>query len=257
MKTRYIAIVLILISFLIIPFNLIAQEETKDRLIYVSEDIVKPSMVGKYETVVKKLIGMFKDNNLAVPIQVEMADDFHFYSLLPIESMAMEKTNKAIEEVIGKIGMEKWEAPFKELFDVIEYEKTYIGRIVKKLSYSPENPRIKPSERKFLHYTYYYVKFGKSEEAIEIAEDYVNLHKSKKIQDGYNFVQIELGLEKPLFVVVAWAKEAEDYYKQIKINVDMMGEEGMKLAKRAMAITRKIEVKTGMNRPDLSYTPEK
>lgn len=233
-------------------------EESKGQLFVIGEDVVKPSMVDQYEAAVKELMAAMKTHELAVPyMQASMREDFHYYYLIPIESLGdIEKIDNAFGEVVQKIGQEKWKVLFAPFGEMLEYEKHVIAERADYLSYTPETPRIKPEERNFLHWTFYYIQYGKAEEATQIAKDYLKLFKSKNVPNGYHVYWGRTGIEMPALAVVQWAKDATDFYEQAKRSNELLGEEGKKLSKRAMAITRRIEHVSGWPRPDLSYMPE-
>ncbi|NIR50433.1 hypothetical protein GWO43_18145 [candidate division KSB1 bacterium] len=259
MKRRWITLVTAAVFLTLCALGVQAQDEaSRGQLFLVAEDVVKPAMANQYEAAVKEMMSAVATHKLAVPsIHVSMREDFHYYYLIPIESVAqMEKVDKAFGEFIDKIGKDKWKTLHEPFSGMLEYEKHFMAQRSGELSYTPETPRLKEEEAKFLHWTFYHVQYGKGEEAHQIAKEYASLFKSKNIPNGYDVYWGGIGTEMPLIAVVEWAKDAADYYTQNKKTQELLGDEGKKLAERALGITRKIEHVNGWARPDLSYIPE-
>ena len=60
----------------------------------------------------------------------------------------------------------------------------------------------------------------------------------------------------PKYVFAVRAKSAADYYSQSEKIQKLLGEEIKKLMGKTMSPVRKIEIKNGRFRPDLSYLPK-
>ena len=127
---------------------------------------------------------------------------------------------------------------------------------VPRLSYIPENPRLKPEEANFAHITRFYVKPDKEREFRDIMSELAALFKRKNISDGYNVYALAIGTGKPLLSIVFRAKDDADYYSQHKKIVEILSEEIKALYEKIVPLLRKIERVDGNFRPDLSYTPE-
>ncbi|MFQ5709515.1 MAG: hypothetical protein ACE5HO_18820 [bacterium] len=260
MRKLYLVMLCAAVLFNTWTVNLLAQNgESKGQLFSVYEEVIKPSMVEKYEAAVKEFVAEISKHKLAVPfIRTSMRDDFHYYFVIPVENLAdAENIDKAFGEVVKRVGDEQWQALEKKFDGTSAYHINFMARKMTDLSYAPENPRLKPEEISFLHWDFYYLQAGKVKEASAIAKEYVALMKGKNIPDGYDIYLGEMGTEMPLLVVVQWARNAAEFYGQTEKTNELLGEAGKKLGARALAITRKFQHINGKARPDLSYFPEK
>ena len=174
--------------------------------------------------------------------------------VMPIENWAgMDQMHANWTEAIEAIGEDRFEdiiAPAVDAMDHIE-----VFQVVRRndLSYTPENPRLKPDEVKYIHYGFYYALPGKGEELEAIAKEFVELYKSKGIDTGWSLYQSVTGNDLPLYVVAHGAKSLTDYYTHREKLTEQVGEEGKKISAKVGATVRKMEYKEGTLRPDLSY----
>jgi hypothetical protein len=123
------------------------------------------------------------------------------------------------------------------------------------LSYVPANPRLKPEEQKYVRLQFYYLVPGKEMEAEAIARDYVALFKQKNVTESFSIYISILGDDLPLLVAAIPAKSPADYAAADERTNSITGAEGRALGQRALAITRRIETREAILRPDLSYPP--
>ncbi len=259
MKSKLILTVAAVLFLGLLATPAMSQDEAKpSQMFFIGEDVVKPAMVTQYETAVKEWVNVMRTHELAVPsIHVSMREDFHYYYVIPVKSLAdMETIDKAFGALVEKIGKEKFTAMVEQFDDLLDHEKRFVASRSTELSYVPETPRLTPEEARYLHWTFYSVQYGKMDEAKELAKDYVSLLASKGITDGYSLYIGGMGLELPMLAVLQSAKDPEDFWAQSKKNQTLLGEEGKQLDMRALALTRKIERVSGWARPDLSYLPE-
>ncbi|MFQ5770050.1 MAG: hypothetical protein ACE5HX_05915 [bacterium] len=238
-------------------FSILAQEEEpKSQLYFIHEDVVKPSMVSKYEEAVKGVVAKLTENNMtSLSHVVAMSEDFHYSFIAQIENMA-DLDKSPWKELEKKIGEEAMKAMWKGYEGTYYKHHSFLVRLRPDLSYTPETTSEESEEMNFRHWSFYYVNPDKWNEAREISKEWVALFKSKKIPTGYRMYTGGIGTEVPLYIVVQWAKNAAEFYAQAAKNDELLGEEGEALGAKTMAITRKFEQKNGWIRPDLSYMPE-
>lgn len=231
-------------------------QEQKPQLFLVWEDIVHPSKAIGYETALKMWIDFNTKYKFPRPVTVYRTDDFHYYTLMPIEKLAdiddLEKYFTELGEAAGK-DVEEIEKAFTGTT-----ESTTFGTVLLRtdLSYMPENPRVKTEDVNFVWWNYYYIKSGKEKEAEKIANEWQALYKSKGITDGFQVYQPVLWSDIPALVAAGGALSAADYYSHMEKNVEKMGEEYLALTQKTMDACRRFEQKTGMILRNLSYIPQ-
>jgi len=251
-------------SFLYIFFALIftsglfAQNEmAKESLFIIHEDIVKPAMVGEYESASKELAAKLKEHNIQeLNYNAASRDDFHYIYVSKIENMAELDSNpwKTFEEKMGK---DKVEALWNRFDKCYDSHKNFIVRRLDDLSHMPASITANISNLNFRHWDFYYIQPEKREEARKIAKEWKTLYESKNIQDdGYRLSFGDLGTDMPVYVTVQFAKDAADFNAKNMKTDQALGEEGKALMQRTMALTRKFESVDGWARPDLSYVPQ-
>jgi hypothetical protein len=127
------------------------------------------------------------------------------------------------------------------------------GLVVRRpdLSYTPENPQLKPEEINFYRWTFAYILPGKDIEFEETTMKYLPLMKSKNIPDGYVVYQVIMGKELPLYILVQPGKSPADYF-----SIDhsqTLGEEAQVLQSKLWSLLRKVEYKNAWIDRDFSY----
>ncbi len=233
-------------------------EKPKTQLYMVFELVTKPSMAKDYENAVKEEFALLEECKFPHPWYVYSTDDFHYYFFSPMDNFAsIDEMDKSYAEMAKKIGKQRWQAVMKRIDDKSEYYHMYMIRYKPDLSYTPENPRLKPEDANFISIDFYYIQPGKEKEFEEVCKDYNALDKRKKIPNDYSFSVMAIGTEMPLYIGLARGRNASDLFSHWEKQQEIEGEEGKVLWEKTWAVCRKFETKTGWFRPDLSYIPEK
>ena len=234
------------------------EEKPKGQLWLIEECAVKPCGVGEFEAVVKEFVAQAVEHKYPYRWYGHSSNDFRYYFAYPVENLgAVDNIFEAGEELAEKMGKEQYQALHKRFEGNIEYVKFLTFRFMPERSYTPENPRLLPEERKFEHVNYIYLPYGKGKEFEEVGKEWVALYKSKNISDGYEFYRGVIGTDNPWYMLIRRAKNRADYYSQSEVIDELLGEEGTALWKKTMPLFKKIERLDGWERPDLSYTPQK
>jgi hypothetical protein len=253
-KASIIIGVFFISSLLSLTYPVQAQEQIP-QLYLVWEDIVHPSKAMDYEASLKKWVDFNTKYKFPRPVTVYRTNDYHYYTLMPIEKLAdiedLEKYIAGLGEQAGK-EVEELQKGF-----VGTTESTTAGTVLLRtdLSYMPENPRVKTEDVSFVWWNYYYIKYGKEEEAEEIAKEWQALWKSNGITDSFQVYQPMLWSDLPVIVAAGGALSAADYYSHMEKYIEKMGDEYLALNKKTMDACRRFEQKTGMILRDLSYIP--
>jgi len=254
-KVSIILAAFFIASLLSLTFSAQAQEQ-KPQLFLVWEDIVHPSKFMEYEAVLKMWIDFNTKYKFPRPVTVYRTNDYHYYTLMPIEKLAdiddLEKYIIGLGEEAGK----EVEELQKGLAGTTE--STTAGTVLLRfdLSYIPENPRVKTEDVSFVWWNYYYIRYGREKEAEEIAKEWQALWKNNGITDSFQVYQPMLWSDLPVIVAAGGALSAADYYSHSEKNIEKMGDEYLALTKKTMDACRRFEQKIGMILRDLSYIPQ-
>ena len=254
---RRIAVALVLFALPLLS-ALAADAPPKPDLYIIHEEIVPPAMVGRYEAVTKEMLGALaekKVTNPSIAFATFMTTDMHYIyvSRLPGGFGALDAMYSAWMSLPDMIGKEKYkELETRGAATMSSYNESVVMRRAD-LSYEPANPRLKPEERIYNRWQFYYLQPGKESEAEAIAKDYATLFKSKNLTDGFTIFMAAMGQDLPLLIATIPAKSPADFAATDEKNNAALGNELRALQARALAITRRLEIHEGWYRPDLSY----
>ncbi len=242
-----------MLVFLISNYSANAQDEPKDQLYWVHEEKAKINMIDQYEKTSKDVINIFKEGSLDVEIRASQRDDNLFYYLIPISNYAdVDTVIKNFGSAQEKVGKDKWTNTMGENSATIESSKDGIVTHSGKYSYVPQNPKLKPSEIKFLHWDYFYVLPEKRKEFFEIAKQYKELSKKDDIEMGYDVWLPEFGFDNDLVVVTQGAKDDVDFYQTNNMVNEKLGNDGEMLWDKMLKTLKNFTHINGHTRPDLS-----
>jgi len=247
----------ILVAGVVLPVALGAQQPRRE-LFLLYEDHVKPSMSGAYETSTKDMLKAFSDAKVSSPSFEMMAfayDDFTTYCYLtPIPNYAaLDGVESDWMKVAERVGKERWKKLMDAGAPTVDGCTEMVVEHLTSLSYIPAAPRLKASEMPYFVDYYYYVMPGREDEFKALAKQFAALYKSRGIANGWNLYQIVMGDSLPLFVVGHDAKDPVDFAEWDQKDTVALGDEAKALFGKVLAACRKVEVRPGWWRPDLSY----
>lgn len=234
---------------------LIAQQEMKDQLYLVHEEVAKVNMWDQYESTSKQWVELMTTAGLDLPyIRASQRDDGHYYYLIPISDYAdIDKFPNIFKSATDKIGKDKWDNFMTENNSSMESNKDFVAKWSAKYSYVPKEPRIKPEEAGFLHWIFFTYKLEKRQEVLDVLAEWKALYEKNNIPDGWNIWLIELGLDNNMIALTEAAKDGASFYSNMKENSAKLKTEEGKLWEKLSANVMTIEEKYGKPRPDLSY----
>ena len=235
-----------------------AQEEPKDQLYWIREEVAKVDMWDKYESTSKEWVKLMTEAGLDFPYMwASQRDDGHYYYLFPLDNYAaIDEMQGIFGAAIEKIGRDKWAKFMVENESSMVTHKDFIVTMSEKYSYWPKEPRLKPEEGKFIHWMFFHYKLEKRKEVMDIMTEWKKLYEEKNIKNGYTIWLIELGLDNNMVVLTENYKDGADYYASMEAdNASMEAEASALWAKMSKYITN-IENKYGNQRPDLGFVKE-
>ena len=229
-------------------------EEQKAQLYFFEEFIIKPSMIGEFEKVQKEWIVSATEHKYPYPWYLYNTDDLHYYSIAPLENYAgMDNIDKAWGEHKRKMGEDKWQAIMKDYFGTFQYYSSSFIMHRPDLSYTPVNPRLNQKEKKFVYINFFYIQPGREAEFERVLKEGVTFYKHINFPFAFDVYVGEAGAEMPMYIYLSKAENAANFHAEHDEAFKLNTEEAMKLRHKTFVTIRKIDVKTGMFRPDLSY----
>ncbi len=232
-------------------------EGTKPEMFAIFKDIVIPSKTQEYEDALKYMISEFTAYDIdpeMVNFKVVSGPELGHVFVIPIENFAaldrMQEDWNAASEIIGE---EKFTDMMRAMEGAIDHVDRFHVMRRADLSYTPENTSLTSDEVKYVHYSFYYVTFGKKEQFAELAKEFAELYESKNIDRGWSIYESITGSDLPLYVVAQSSRSQGEFYIHRDEVRELLGEAGAELRKRAQTLVRRIEYKDGWTRPELSY----
>lgn len=255
-KIKVLLLVFILLG-ICAQFSFAQAKGQKPQLYMIYDNVVKPAMASKFEAAIKEELAVYAEVKFPYSISAYSSDDFHYYFLMPIENhAAIDAVNKADEDVMKK-NKERMEAMMKSVAGTFEYCRGGLIYLRPDLSYAAAEPRIKPEEVNFIYWGLASVEFGKEREFEEIIKQFVTLYKSDNVSLGFATYAGDMGTDMPFYFWSEGGKSAADFFSEDEKTNKILGAKATELWNKLLTCLRKYESKTGLPRPDLSYTPKK
>ncbi len=246
------------LSFLAFVFCLFsiqtnAQTDQAPTMLAIWENEIPPSMVTEYEKVVKKELEIFRKLNYPRSYFVYQTEDYHYWWVMQIKDLNdFEKLSQELGSFIVRMENEEGFVFGEEFKGKTNYMKPMIFRWLPDLSCMPEGA-IKFDQAQYFRWGYCYVKVGFEEEFQEQWVKMAAMMYAKEIGMGWNAYMGVMGTENPFYM---WG---EIYDSQIDMETkranafQKLGEEFNALWMETLQYIRKLEVREGWYRPDLSY----
>lgn len=229
----------------------------KPQLYWIHEEIARPSMLAQYETVTREILTAFTEKKADPKVfgmQLFTTNDFHYVYVVPISSWgAMDSWDANWKAIGDSIGKEKWKDLMTRGNSAMASYNDFIVMRRDDLSYAPATPRLKTDEHRYFRWEFYYLDPARAEESEQLAKDYAALFKAKNIGDPFTIFMAVSGHDLPLLIVAVPGKSEADFAAEDDRVNATLGNDVRPLQQRALAITRKFEVKEGTFRPELSY----
>ncbi len=240
-------------------FTVLAQEEPKDQLYWVREEVVKVEMWQQYEETSKQWVELMTGAGLDLPyMRASQRDDGHYYYLFPLSSYGdIDNFGQIFGSAIDKIGRDKWKEFMKENESSMEYHKDFIAKWSAKYSYVPKEPRIKPEEAGFLHWIFFTYKIENTKEVLDILAEWKALYEKNNIPDGWSTWTIELGEQNNMLAITESYKDGASFFAAMEENSKKLKVEEEKLWQKLSVHVLTMEQKYGSPRPDLGFVNEK
>ena len=223
---------------------------------WVHEDVVKPSMIGQYESICKELTDNMKKYNIQeFNVIVSNTADNRYLWVSPISGMAdIEKP--LFKTLSEKMGAEKMDDLFNRMDKCYDIEHNYIIHLDKELSYMPSGITQTPEGQDYRKFHYYHYTPSNRAEVKKKVEAIKTLFENKGSKLEYRVYRSGFGTRGAFYMVAIAAKDAADYSGKIAANNESMGEEWQKTYTDFFSSLKKYEAFEGGMRPDMGYAPK-
>ncbi len=257
-KHRWIILVLGLAAgFAIWPGRALSQE-SPPQLSLMGDYLVDVSKAKEYEAALRDLMKNLEKHGFPFSVFVYSTDDGHYYAIFPLKDYAdTDLWFKAWDELARKMGPENLQAIHSRLV-AAEIERVYkYWRLRPDISFLPEKERLKPEDIGYYTWDFVWLVPGKEAEFEALNKEWVALCAAKDARDPFLTYVGEMGNETPVYAWFEYGKSAADYAAAEEKFWEALGEEGASLSMKTRALIRKLDLKTGRARPELSYWPKK
>lgn len=255
MLTKFSVFVLTTVLLISTSCRLNAQEKLPDSELYlIHEDVIYPYMTEKYEKAASDFAGMMKEGKVEGSYTALQTDIFTYTYISPVKDYdGLAKYFDMRSNMMEKVGKDKFAKVMSGFDGCYASHKNFLLTLRNDLSYKAKYGLNPDEGLNFRHLDYVYVVPGKEDEMMQILKEYQTLYDSKNIEEGYRIYIGGIGTDMPMILFVQPAKSQVDWATLTENQDKLLGDEGMKLWNRAMAITMKFEHHSGMMRPDLYY----
>ena len=248
-------LLILLFAFFVLPFNANAQTTEAPTMLVVFENEIPPSMVSAYEDAAKKEPAIFKKLNYPRSYWVYQTEDFHYWWVMLINDLSdFEKLNQELGTFIVRMADEGF--VFGEEFkEKTKFMKPMIFQWLPNLSCMPEGT-MKFDQAQYFRWGFCYAKIGFEN---EFEEQWVKMAKmmlAKEIEMGWNAYTGIVGTENPFYMWGEIYDSPLDMETERAKAFEKLGPEFNSLWTETLQYMRKLEIKEGWYRPDLSYIVE-
>lgn len=253
MKTQKLAFLLIVL-LLFMPLSLLRGQG--NQMFWVHEDVVKPSMVGEYEGVIKELTDNMKKFNIPeIKFIVSNLADSRYLYVSPLANMAA--LDKPVFATLAeKMGSDAMTDLFNRMDKCYDTEQDYVITLDNELSYQPGGIDQTPKGQDYRKFHYLHVAPGDRAMIRAKMKAVKDLFESKGSKMYYRVYSSGFGTRGDFYMVAIAAKDAVDYAQKGTENDALIGEEGGKVMGDLFGHLLKYEEVTGRMRPDLAYAPQ-
>ena len=252
MKALKSSFFLALFVMLLIPLQNNAQ-----KMYRIHEDVVKPSHIMEYETVVKELLDLVKKHNIQDANWITaVTNNSHYLFVSGIENYAALDKPNFVSALVEKEGKDKIYDLFNRMDKCYDTELDYIISLNESLSYMPDGITQTIEGENYREFHYVYVTPGNRSVLKEKMEAIKDLYKSKGSKTHYRVYNSGFGCDGEYYMVAISAKDAEDMSRKGKENQELLGDEGKKVMWEMYSNVLRYEKVEADMRPDLAYSPK-
>jgi len=259
---KKLLLVLAVAGLLMGAVQAIAYAQDKPLYWFVREQVVRPDRVLDFHTgVMEQFAEAAKHKIPYYRMDAWSSNDFHYYFAIVIEGPDSLDDLAAAwarfhADLKSKMGDEAYNKLMKKLEGTVEYDHDFVFVWRPDLSYLPQAPRLKPGERNFIHWQYWYIKDGMEQEAEAVTKEIAILFKDKGVVETLEVNQALLGGDVPAYYAAWRGKDEVDYYAH-DVNKLLANDKAYNALLARLYKTTRQMVRVNVDyRLDLSYHPE-
>lgn len=255
MRTQKMKILFVVL--LILPLSMIIGQDKNERMsFHVHEDVVKPSMVTEYESIVKEFIGHLKKHDIQdINMITTHLTDSRYLFVGPLKNMAQLDHNN-FTTLVEKMGKEAVGELFDRMDKCYDIEHDYVIHLDKELTYMPEGITQTPEGKDFRKFHYLHVTPENSSKVRKNMKAIKELFEQKGSKEYYRVYKSGFGTRGAYYMVAIASKDPLDQAQMSKENDVLLGEDGNKAMQALFGNLLKYEVYEGRMRPDMAYSPK-
>ena len=222
---------------------------------HVHQDNVKPSRVMEYEEVSKEFVEACKKHKPDTEFLTVSMDDFTYYSVTPITSLADLEKNpfSGMSEAMGD-DMGKMMGKFNKCYDS---HGDYVINLVEDLTYMPEGVNQAEEGMDYRNYYFIYYTPENSKKMWDAMKAVKDMFAEKGSNNYYRVYRSAFGNMDSYYMVAMSSKNSVDSAQKQEANKDVLGPGRHEVFQKVLAASSDWREVTGHIRRDLSYRPEK
>lgn len=237
--------------------SLAQAEKPEGQLYFVEEMKVKMDKFSDFDAVIQKVAALCKEHDYPYPWAAYSTNDMFYYFVYPVKTRAdIEDLFSTWDDLVAKMGKDKWQALYQRMVDSAEFIKYYEMRHLPAHSYTAADTDPTPQDDPYTYWGFCYTKPGHEGELADIYMKYVELYKSKNCPSSFDSYVVLSGAELPAYFYMMRGKSLSGLFGESEKSEEMTGAESANLWTQLASHLRRYEYKIGMFRPDLSYMPE-
>ena len=238
------------------PASLAAQEDAAPTWWAVFTEQVPPANVMAFEENSVEMLELIRANAPeGMVYYTHSGPELGYSYAIPMTGMSdFMKVNEQWMGMINQIGWETWDEMSAN--HLVDRSSMNFYVEMPDQSYHPEGFVESLPDKPFRRYDWLYPKSGMEEEFNEVMKEWVALYTVLGLEGGWTAYQAVTGDDLPLVVLITPAASASAYHLMAEQEEAAIGEAGMELMVKGLAMMRSYEGMDTHLRPELSLMPE-
>jgi hypothetical protein len=173
----------------------------------VFEEFVSPSDMVKFKETQSKTIELWKKHGFDLPVYCYLNDDNAYYWIIPIKNFA---SIDMIFEKSGELSQKMTEDGFdgQKAFRDLSTMRTSVIHWEKDLSYHPTGEYGQNPDKKYVEWTFCYMRSGHEKEAAGVIKKYIDFYESIPENYDWDVYSVVFGHDTPCYIIMKRAKSA-------------------------------------------------
>lgn len=236
------------------------EKPPEPQFVLIYQDTVKPGALKDYESAVKDMVALLKEEKADSPAFLMWAyleeGGTTFSYATPMHAMAdMDAMYKDWMELMKGPDKAKWEALVKRMSATLACTKRSVAVRNGKASCMPAEPRVAMKDAKYRYFEYLQVIPGKEKEFVAACKGLADITAKVGSKEAWMTYEMVVGGPMPTYVISTPAKGPEDFRKSQKEWRKAVGDEGGRLIDKILSVTKRYTAGGAWIRHDLSYVP--